>query len=206
MAAVISVIIIHSLILLSSAQDCSEFVEATCGLDEYNIIKVVVNTTPSDCQTLCRTSHPPCNYFTHYIEECWLLRNCTDKEVCQGCISGPESPPIFSQCPWPPAPTTTTTKTTTTTTTTDACNLSYDMSCELTDDNVVGFKHDISINICQDSCQKEPACNFYTWFKDTKDNLSAQEGCWLVKQCDESIECPGCISGPQYPDLDSCNL
>jgi len=30
------------------------------------------------------------------------------------------------------------------------------------------------IFIVQDSCQKEPACNFYTWFKDTKDNLSAQ--------------------------------
>ena len=46
--------------------------------------------------------------------------------ICvQECVSGPRSPPIFEECPWPPKPQPdpTTTSTTTTTTTSQDCDV-----------------------------------------------------------------------------------
>ena len=84
------------------ADSCDRFSEGTCNLDEYNIL-VFVNSveSPRVCQTVCR-ERAGCNYFTHFLEQCYLLYECTSWEKCEGCVSGPTQPDLAT-CPWPPA-------------------------------------------------------------------------------------------------------
>ena len=127
------------------------------------------------------------------MDQCWQLESCHFLEICevnksvkcigywhrsnsyiisQSCVSGPPSPPIISDCPWPPAPptTTTTAANTTTTTTTPAttapgtCDVFHrEESCDLDELNIVDYKHDIRVGDCQDSCVDNNLCNFFTW-------------------------------------------
>merc|ERR1711962_1069858 len=103
---------------------CDDFTEAACELTETNIVgHNMVTNTPGECQDLCK-EESRCTWFTHFANQCYLLYNCGNSDICHGCVSGPTSP-AFDTCPWPPAPTTTgpTTTTTIKTTTTSSTTM-----------------------------------------------------------------------------------
>merc|ERR1712089_6305 len=92
---------------------CDDFTEAACELTETNIVgHNMVTNTPGECQVLCK-EEPRCTWFTQFANQCYLLYKCRNYDICDGCVSGPTTPP-FDACPWPPAPTTLGPKTTTT--------------------------------------------------------------------------------------------
>merc|ERR1712228_988799 len=105
--------------------------------------------------------------------------------------------------PTTPSTTTTTTSTTSTTTTptmtTDAeCSVFTDtQTCAITEYTVEGFKHVDTPELCQELCRELEACLFFTWY---------EGGCYLLNSCDDLAACDCCVSGPQYPDVISCDV
>ena len=95
---------------------------------------------------------------------CTLLNS-----TLQDCVSGPPSPPIIAECPWPPLPATTTTTTTTTTTkpASDCGEFHREESCDLDEYNIIDFQHDLLVGECQDNCVNSQQCNYFTWWAGT---------------------------------------
>merc|ERR1712013_280188 len=93
--------------------------------------------------------------------------------------------------------TTTTTTTTTLTSTPDEgqCSDFSESTCPIDEDTMVGFRHTATPQECQELCRDNMECLFFTWFENQ---------CYLLNSCADNQSCPGCISGPQYPDVDTC--
>merc|ERR1711973_222654 len=180
------------------AFDCSDFHEDTCGLYSLNQLDQITTTSPAVCQEYCFARAPECQFFTHFQDTCWLLRNCDIIDRCDSCISGPYTPPIYTTCPWPPVPTTTTT-TTTTTTPRINCSLFKRETCLLSEQNIITFNHFKTLGQCQDDCIGLPECKYFTWLP-----VESQGSCWLLKHCDTYEKCDYCVSGPEHPDVDLC--
>jgi len=71
------------------------------------------------------------------------------------------------------------------------------MTCAITEYTVEGFKHVESPQLCQDLCRNMEVCQFFTWY---------DEGCYLLNSCEEETHCDCCVSGPQQPDVVSCDV
>jgi len=203
----LSALLLQGLVLLgvgitNAAHDCTEFVEGSCELDEYNIIRNIDTVSEALCQKACADERPECEYFTYYKGDCWLLRSCTINELCEGCVSGPYTPPLYTQCPWPPR-TTPTPPTTPQTSTTPYCGQFKNATCELLELNVIEYHHGLGLNLCQEECQKMEACAWFTWFKPATSTML--DICWLLRHCEQDLTCPECVSGPQYPDVQYCS-
>jgi len=60
---------------------------------------------------------------------------------------------------------------------------------------MVGFRHTDTAQECQELCRDREECTFFTWF---------EKQCYLLNTCDYTQQCPGCVSGPEYPDVSTC--
>merc|ERR1712089_34263 len=133
---------------------CDEFTEAACELTETNIVgHNMVTNTPGECQVLCK-EEPRCTWFTQFANQCYLLYKCGNYDICDGCVSGPTTPP-FDACPWPPAPTTlgpkttTTIRTTPTTTTTTTLRTTTTTQPKTTTTTTTTKKTTTTTNVCE---------------------------------------------------------
>merc|ERR1711915_851643 len=96
---------------------------------------------------------------------------------------------------------TTTTTTTPIPTTTNKCDVFHYNACDLLDESIIEFRHNLRLSQCQERCQAQKDCSFFTWVHEQEE----QQGlCWLLRGCGDHQTCAGCISGPKYPDIDDC--
>merc|ERR1711892_1635310 len=92
--------------------------------------------------------------------------------------------------------TTTTTQTTTATTTiTEDCSNFSQSTCPIDEDTMVGFMNTDTAQECQELCRDTEECTFFTFFVNQ---------CYLLNTCDYTQDCPRCVSGPEYPDVNTC--
>ena len=95
-----------------------------------------------------------------------------------------------------PSPTTTTQLTTA-----GPCDMFSEAACDITEENTVAVKHDLTVGGCQDLCAGTAQCHVFTWYPSI-DNLGI---CFLLKECNDLELCPYCISGPEMGyDVDTC--
>merc|ERR1712212_100031 len=203
-AHIISIALLPGLLSKVEGSDCEGFRAAACPLTESNILGFDNKQDLASCQRQCQLNSN-CNWFTSYADQCWQLTDCSYLEICPECVSGPRSPPIFEECPWPPKPQPdpTTTSTTTTTTTSQDCDVFHrEESCDLDELNILEKLHDVRKGPCQDMCRANSQCNFFTWYPTS----GLTGNCWLLEHCDSWEVCQGCISGPAVgSDVDFCS-
>ena len=81
-----------------------------------------------------------------------------------------------------------------TTTTAVDCNVFSSTTCDITEANNLDLVHDVGVGTCQDMCQGNTDCNWFTWYQ-----VSGLKGtCWLLDHCDSQEYCGECVSGIHY--------
>merc|ERR1711915_147362 len=75
------------------------------------------------------------------------------------------------------------------------CTQFTESTCQIDEDTLVDFRHTNSASECQILCRQTDECKWFTWF---------ERQCYLLSMCGDTDQCPGCISGPQFPDVDTC--
>jgi len=166
-----------SVSLSGSKGTCQDFSEAACDLSENNIIHHdSFVDSPAECQVMCRDT-PSCNWFSHFMTQCYLLTDCGDAAHCSGCVSGPTIPD-FGNCPWPPEPspaptetptttmeettTTTTTPTATPTTTTKSKYACPEMDVNFRGNDIFVIQDVFKWEDCAAFCLEIKDCQFWT--------------------------------------------
>ena len=87
------------------------------------------------------------------------------------------------------------------TTTVVDCGVFHEAACDITEQNTVDVKHDLTVGGCQDMCAGNGECHVFTWYP-SLGNLGI---CFLLKECNDLEKCPYCVSGPESGvDVDSC--
>jgi len=123
-------------------------------------------------------------------------------------VSGPEDGADVDDCfdfttTQPPSTTaqSTSSNPATSTSAVDECGVFTTASCDITDTNNLDLVHDVFVGTCQDMCQGNPDCNWFTWY-----NVSGLKGtCWFLDHCSSQEPCGECVSGPaEGPDVDQC--
>jgi len=210
---------------------CEDFkVDACCPLGEMSIISRNDEVgTPAECQQLCKETSVEndgeCVFFTHYETSCYLLRSCDHVDPTEGCLSGPTEP-AYDSCfgttvvtdTTPEMTTEMTTEAMTTGFTTDevttglstteavvttgaptTCDDFEEGVCPLDEENILAQEEASTPDECQYLCIKSAltggGCKYFTQFETT---------CYLLKTCESVAHVPGCVSGPNLPDYDSC--
>merc|ERR1711892_75550 len=87
------------------------------------------------------------------------------------------------------------TTTTATTTITEDCSNFSPSTCPIDEDTMVGFMNTDTAQECQELCRDTEECTFFTFFVNQ---------CFLLKTCGYTQDCPRCVSGPEYPDVNTC--
>jgi len=162
-----------SLSLSGSKDTCQDFSEGACDLSENNIIHHdSFVDSPAECQVMCRDT-PSCNWFSHFMTQCYLLTDCGDTAHCSGCVSGPTSPD-FGTCSWPPEPspepteepsTTTMGETTTTAaaeTTTESKYGCPEMDVDFMGNDIFVIQDVLKWEDCAAFCLEIKDCQFWT--------------------------------------------
>jgi len=171
---------------LSSAQldDCP-FTNDACPVDLDNAIEVFYfdKTDITSCQHKC-TLVGDCTYFTMLqdgeLTKCFLFKECDKPEVCNECVSGPQSPD-YEPCLLESRATNVVAK---------SASPKADQTCETSVDNVLAIYYfdDAEDHSCKLECDSIPQCAYWTQFKVTEGHVHNK--CFLFASCDVKEACP----------------
>jgi len=161
---------------------CSVLSSDSCPFVPGIVIGVHEENLVHRCQELCQED-AQCSHFTLYRLTdkplCYMFSECPYTVNCEDCTSGPKFPTVPQTC-------------------IPDCSVFSPGSCD-TDLEYLSISSGVEDSQkCQNLCRLDSECSYFT---------HVSFFCYLFSNCSikNVTECPGCLSGPEFPPVSLCN-